>query len=149
MPKKTSRKRKSEKPKRKHRFFLNPYRDRAFTKCPACEGKTREQEFALVIHIKPKQFFLLNLRCRHCPDCDLIIAKKDKVESSMAAGLQRTKPEIVGNEYLVMGTLDRQDQLEGNRGGLPLEALMDRMLLFRDVWHFDEILAGWSPSREK
>ena len=38
-----------------HRFFLNPYEDMAFTKCPKCEAKTKVRKFPLVIHIEPTQ----------------------------------------------------------------------------------------------
>jgi len=32
----------------RYRFFLNPYPDMAFTKCPKCETKTRQRKLPLV-----------------------------------------------------------------------------------------------------
>ena len=34
----------------RHYFFLNPYEDAAFTRCPKCETKTMVRKFPLVIH---------------------------------------------------------------------------------------------------
>ena len=60
----------------RHYFFLNPYEDAAFTRCPKCETKTLIRKFPLVVHIEPQQLFILNKKCRFCPRCDLIIARK-------------------------------------------------------------------------
>src|SRR6266511_2521380 len=95
--------------RRRHLFFLNPYVDAAFTKCPKCEGKTKQRKLPLVIHIEPDQLFVLNKTCRYCPYCDLIIARQREIESLMAALFETRRPEVVGNKYLVVGTLDRAD----------------------------------------
>ena len=85
--------------KRRHYFFLNPYEDAAFTKCPKCDDKTKIRKFPLVIHIDPQQLLLLNKKCRYCVKCDLIIAKKTELESLMTACFEESKPEIRGNNY--------------------------------------------------
>ncbi len=69
-----------------HKFFLNPYTDCAFTKCPKCDSKTKVRKFPLVISIKPQQLLILNKQCKYCP-CDLIIAKKQELESLMAMSM--------------------------------------------------------------
>lgn len=93
--------------KKKHRFFLNPYKDTAFTKCPRCETKTKLRKFPLVIHINPNQLFTLNKICRYCPNCDLIIAKQSEIELLMTGCFENANPEIIENEYLVIGTVER------------------------------------------
>lgn len=123
--------------------------EQAFTKCPVCEKATKARKFALVIRIDPKQLFILNMQCKFCQDCDLIIAKKDKVESMMAAHFRRLRPEIIGNKYLIMGTLDRQDWRQKNQEELSPSEIMERMFVFKDVWHFDVIPAGWYSADEK
>ena len=85
MKRKRSNQLKGSKLKKKHKFFLNPYSDCAFTKCPKCETKTKVRKFPLVIHIEPQQIFLLNKQCKYCPNCDLIIVKKQEIESLMTA----------------------------------------------------------------
>jgi len=146
MPGKTSREGKVNKLKKKHRFFQSPYRDYVFTKCPKCNTKTKIRKFPLVIHIEPQQLFLLNKQCRYCTRCDLIIAKQEEIEALMAARLSLEIPEIIGNEYLAIGTLDKKDWREGNRGGITSSELIDRMYVFEDVWDFNINPARWYPA---
>ena len=60
---------------KRHYFFLNPYQDIAFTKCPKCLAKTKVRKFPLVIHIEPHQLFLLNKSCRYCIACDVRVRR--------------------------------------------------------------------------
>lgn len=43
----------------RHYFFLNPYGDMAFTRCPKCEQKTKIRKYCLVVHMDPKHLFSL------------------------------------------------------------------------------------------
>ena len=128
--------------KKRHYFYLNPYEDVAFTKCPKCHNKTKVRKFPLVIHIDPHQMFLLNKQCKYCTNCDLIIAKKTDVGNLMAARMSQACPEIIGNDYLVMGTVDRKDWLEGNKNKISPTDIIDRMYVFKDVLEF-EFVGGW------
>jgi len=132
-----------ESERRRHYFFLNPYEDAAFTKCPKCEGKTKIRKFPLVIHIDPQQLLLLNKKCRYCVNCDLIITKKSELESLMAASFEESKPEIIGNNYLVMGVAERRDWLESKKGKMSQVETIERMLVFKDILNFELIHAGW------
>ena len=129
--------------RRRHYFFLNPYKDAAFTKCPKCENATRIRKFPLVIHIDPQQLLLLNKKCRYCVRCDLIIAKKSEVESLMAARFEESKPDMIGNDYLVMGVAERRDWLEGKKGKMPQGETIERVSVFKDVLNFELVQAGW------
>ena len=129
--------------RRRHYFFLNPYEDAAFTKCPKCENNTNIRKFPLVIHIDPQQLLLLNKKCRYCVKCDLIITKKSELESLMAASFKQYKPEIIGNNYLVMGVAERRDWLGSKKGRMPQGETIERMLVFKDVLTFELVQAGW------
>ena len=130
-----------------HRFFLNPYEDAAFTKCPKCESKTKVRKFPLVIHIEPDQLFVLNKQCRHCLGCDLIIARRSKIESLMAAAFESRDPAIVGNEYLVVGTLPREVWRARNNKDMRPADTLDHTRIFKDVWVFEVVGGGWGPTR--
>ena len=118
----------------KHFFFLNPYEDMAFTKCPKCESKTKVRKHALVIHIEPSQLLFLNKLCRYCVACDLIIARRSEVESLMMVAFESRDPSIIGNEYFVVGTLPRDVWRSRNdNGGRAVDAL-DRTHLFKNVY---------------
>jgi hypothetical protein len=128
--------------RRRHYFFLNPYEDAAFTKCPKCDDKTKIRKFPLVIHIGPQQLLLLNKKCRYCVKCDLIIAKKNELESLMTACFEASKPEIIGNNYFVMGVAERKDWLEGKKGKMQQGETIERILVFIDVLDFEPNRAG-------
>jgi hypothetical protein len=120
----------------RYRFFLNPYTDVRFTTCPQCHGKTSQRKLPLVIHIDPMQLVALNKTCRYCRHCDLLIAHQDELEAWLAAFFTEHRPEIVGNNYLVLGTEDRADWLRGMRTSvLPKEAL-EYLHDFREVVRF-------------
>ena len=129
--------------KTRHRFFLNPYPDMAFTKCPKCERKTKQRKLPLVIHIEPDQILVLNKTCRYCPECDLVIVRKSELEAMMATTFETRRPDVVGNEYLVVGTLDRPDWREGSKSQLPPAQLLDRAYLFENEWRFEIEPGGW------
>ena len=91
--------------KTRHYFFLNPYDDCAFSKCPKCDKKTMLRKFPLAIHIEPAQLFFLNKECRYCVNCDIIITRKSEVEACMiTAALENKNSDIIGNDYIVFGT---------------------------------------------
>ncbi|MBV8883563.1 MAG: hypothetical protein JO235_06120 [Chroococcidiopsidaceae cyanobacterium CP_BM_RX_35] len=148
MPRNSLHKLKEEKLKKRHKFFLNPYEDSAFTKCPKCEAKTKIRKIPLVIHIEQQQLFLLNKQCRYCANCDLIITKQQEIESLLAVSFSQSHSQFIGNDYSVIGTLDRQDWKEGNKGTLSPQKIMERIYGFQDVWDFEVIPAGWYPADE-
>jgi hypothetical protein len=67
----------------RYKFFLNPYSDMRFTRCPQCEGKTTQKKLPLVIHVEPHYPVNLNYMCRYCPKCDILIAHKDESEGHL------------------------------------------------------------------
>ncbi|MCI5209610.1 MAG: hypothetical protein D3910_12650 [Candidatus Electrothrix sp. ATG2] len=145
MVKKTHRKSNLKDMKRSHYFFLNPYQDCAFTKCPQCEAKTKVRKFPLVIHIDPRQMFILNKTCKYCVDCDLIITKQAEIEQQLTIGLLKINPDIIGNDYLVMGTLDKKDWRSREKDRDNPSETLKKMYVFKDHLDFEVIPAGWYP----
>jgi len=98
----------------KHGFVINPYPDMRITSCPMCECKTRQWKIPLLIHINPMHLIALNYTCRYCKSCDLLIAHKHEIEHLLTNLFSQTEPETVGNEYLIIGTVEkgswREDQ---------------------------------------
>ncbi len=133
----------------KHRqrydLFLNSFKDMAFTRCPTCDGTTRLRKFPLVIHIEPSTMFVLNKTCRFCPTCELLIVHRREIEPMMAATFGERAPEIVGNDFVLLGTLERADWRLGIAGRLSQSDAANRLILFRR--HLDsEIRGGWGPA---
>jgi hypothetical protein len=121
------------KQKPRYRFILNPYKDERFSRCPRCEGKTRERKLPLVIHVDPRNPISLNKTCRYCDRCDLLIAHQDEVEAQLALLFQSHNPELIGNDYLVVGTLDRADWQRGSKTPLTIAEMMEHLHDFKEV----------------
>ena len=95
-----------------------------------------QRKLPLVIHIDPLQLVALNKTCRYCPRCDLLIAHQDELEAWLAAFFTDHRPEIVGNDYLVLGTEDRADWLRGVRTPVSPQEALECLHDFRDVVGF-------------
>src|SRR5207302_10898206 len=104
--------------------------------------KTKQRQLPLYTHIDPIQPILLNKTCRYCPYCDLLIAHKNDLEDVLARTFAVLNPEIVGNDYLVIGTLDRADWKRIDQNKLPIQDTIDALHDFKDVVTF-EPMGGW------
>ena len=67
----------------------------------------------------------------------------------MAASFEELKPEIIGNDYLVMGVAERRDWLGSKKGKMPQGEIIERMLVFKDILNFELVQAGWRRKDEK
>ena len=97
----------------KYRFMLNPYSDMRVGSCPNCGRKTGQRKIPLLIHVDPLELIALNYTCRYCPACDLLIAHKHAIEHLLASAFSEYQPEIVGNDYLIIGTVEKTAWREG------------------------------------
>jgi hypothetical protein len=129
----------------RHYFFLNPYEDAAFTRCPKCEEKTKIRKHCLLIHIEPKHLFSLNKSCRYCLGCDLIIVKQAELENLLVSICEQYAPDIIGNEYLVLGTMDRKDWKDAQAGKMSHQEAVKCAYPFENAWKFEVRPAGWYP----
>jgi uncharacterized C2H2 Zn-finger protein len=130
---------------RLHTFFLNPYSDQRFTRCPKCGALTKARKKIFVIHVEPGQLLNLNMTGRYCPVCDLMILHQDVVESLMAAAFSQHDPSIIGNEYLIMGTLDRKVWRDIQAQPRNYSLVFDNLHVFKNVVTFEIHRGGWQP----
>ena len=138
----------STNPKQTHQparyyFFLNPYQDCAFTRCPKCDNKTKVRKHPLVIHIEPDQILNLNKTCKYCTECDLIIVKQADIEALMTGCLEKARPSIIGNDYLVIGTLDRSDWKESQEKP-SISVVIENVHPFKDMLNFEPMPSWYS-----
>jgi hypothetical protein len=92
----------------KYNFVLNPYPGERLSRCPFCEGKTGQRKLPLVIHVDPQHLIALNYTCRYCSACDLLIAHKHEIEHLLFNLFSLEHPEVIGNEYLIFGTMEKK-----------------------------------------
>jgi ADP-heptose:LPS heptosyltransferase len=116
-----------------YRFFQNPYPDVRFTTCPQCRRKTHLRKFPLVIHIDPMFLMALGKTCRYCTHCDLLIVHQDELEALLAAYFSATNPEMIGNDYLVVGTLDKPEWKKGMQDPLTTQEMLDHLHDFKEA----------------
>jgi hypothetical protein len=129
----------------RYTFFLNPYDDVRFTSCPMCERKMRQRKLPLLINVDPLNPVAINMTCRFCPECDLLIAHKDVVESLLAAIFTQRNPDIIGNDYLVLGTYDRAAWKKGMETPTTAGTMTENLHDFKEVVTF-KVTRGWVPS---
>jgi hypothetical protein len=97
----------------RYSFMLNPYPDQRISRCPLCEHKTGQRKIPLLIHIDPLHLIALNYTCRYCRACDLLIAHKHEIEHLLTALFGQYDPDVIGNDYLIMGTVEKSVWREG------------------------------------
>src|SRR5262245_57020709 len=136
--------------KPRYAFILNQYPDQRLSKCPKCNRLTHPRKFALFIHVEKWGPMLLGKTCRYCTRCELIIAHQDELEAELAHHFGRLAPEVVGNDYLVVGTVDRRYWQEGLSGqGQTLGDALDHLADFKKVLELEVEPGGWRPVGEQ
>ena len=91
-----------------YRFALNTRLDARFTRCPECKRKMKQRTLPLIVHVEPRYLSTFVQTCRYCPDCDLLIAHADLLGAQMLNWFAEYDPSVVGNEYVIIGTMERQ-----------------------------------------
>jgi hypothetical protein len=104
------------------------------------------RKFALFIHVDDLGIILLGKTCRFCPDCDLIMAHQDELEHEMANNLAFIEPDAIGNDYLVLGTVDMKVWRKGLKSGNDFDTVLEHTADFKK--YFDLIVepGGWYPA---
>lgn len=129
----------------RYRFFLNPYVSARFTSCPSCNKPTKARKFPFWVNISPAQPLILNMTGRYCPKCDLLILHQDKLETLITVSLQQSAPALIGNEYLVLGTVDRKGWRETKEQGSDLKTALAHLYVFKEAVEIKPAHYGWGP----
>lgn len=91
---------------------------------------------------------ILNMSGRFCPHCDLLILHQDKVEELLTAAMSQHNQDIIGNEYLILGTVERDVWRESKKRPQYLKKALDNLHEFKEVVIFEVEHYGW-VSNEK
>ena len=92
----------------KYNFSLNPYTELRFSSCPDCGTKTGQRKLPLIVHVDPMNLILLNYTNRYCKKCNMLIGHKLEIEHYLTEVFLKIKPEVVGNNYFVFGTVEKK-----------------------------------------
>ena len=89
---------------------------------------------------------LLGKTCRFCPRCELIIAHQDELESELARIFSSLAPDVIGNEYMVLGTVDRNVWRRGIKNNdAKLAEVLDNTTVFKKHFDLQVTPGGWRP----
>jgi hypothetical protein len=132
----------------KYTFILNPYADVRFTRCPNCDQQTKVRKLPLFIHVDPLNPVVLGKTCRYCPDCDLLIVHQDELEAQLLALFEEHNPDVIGNDYLVIGTVERRAWREGMKQPKAIPQMLKHLHDFKEVRTVEYRPAGWYPADE-
>jgi len=126
-----------------YNYLLNPYPELRFTKCPVCEGKTGQRKLPLVIHVDPQNLINLNYTHRHCRRCDTLIGHKHEIEQFLSTLFSQHNPEVIGNRYVIIGTME----VKTWRAGLNKQlSINEARAHSHDLKTYEELrmtMAGW------
>jgi len=88
--------------------------------------------------------------CR--PGCEVVyVGKKagfhalpqDEIEALLAALFASHKPEVIGNDYLIVGTLERSAWKRGCQTPLMVPEMLENLHDFKDALLFEPVHYGW------
>jgi hypothetical protein len=127
-------------------FILNPYAEYRFTRCPNCMQKMKQRKLPLFIHVDPKNPVAINKTCRYCPECDLLLAHQDDIEILLAQLFAQLDPSLIGNEYLVLGTMERQAWRANMAEPKSIPEMLEHVHDFKDVRSVRVQPGGWHPA---
>lgn len=128
-----------------YRFILNPFEEVRFSICPECSRRTLARKVPLVVHVNPVHPIVFNKKCRYCPDCDLLIVHQDELEALLVASFQERDPEIIGNDYLVLGTMDKSTWRQREKPPLTMGNIPEKLHDFKEYLSLTFIPGGWYP----
>ena len=118
----------------RYSFVLNPYPDLRISSCPYCQQKTGQRKIPLLIQVDPLHLVAFNHTCRYCEACDLLIADKNEIERFLTDRFVDTIPEIVGNRYLIVGTVEKTAWSKGMQQPITAGEMLPYACYFKETY---------------
>ena len=134
---------------KRYHFVLNPYPDAWVSTCPKCGQKTGQRKLPLFIHVNPLNPIALNYTCRYCAKCDRLIGHQAEIEFLLMQLFTQLAPDVIGNDYLIMGTLDKAVWRENMKTPKMPADIMPDLHPFKSYRTMQRTLAGWFPTGQE
>lgn len=134
---------------RQYNFSLNPYPDLRFSKCSRCETKTGQRKLPLVVHVHPHNLILLSYTNRYCKECNLLIGHQHEIEHHLIRLFSETNPDIVGNEYLIVGSVNKNTWQKSRKKALLIKEIIENTHDFISYEKLQMTMSGWFKENEK
>jgi hypothetical protein len=125
-------------PPRRYDFFLNPYEEERFTRCPRCARATRLRRLALLVLFGDTDVHIIDHDGRLCERCELIVVHQHDLEQLMLDLAQKEDlPHLVGLPYIIPGILARRAWRFLREGRVTIEDVLDQVTVFKEQVSFD------------
>lgn len=86
----------------------------------------------------------LGKTARYCPRCELIIVRQKDLEEELCIFFDQYSPDLIGNDYFVLGTLPLKAWKEGLRGvKYDLEQIVEHVSDFKKHLELKMERGGW------
>ncbi|HEX8429725.1 MAG TPA: hypothetical protein VF625_00505 [Longimicrobium sp.] len=135
----------------RYRFALNPLPEVRWSKCPRCEKLTFNRKFPLLILVKGYgEPMVLGKTCRYCAGCEFIICHQHELEDELVHFFLARAPEVVGNEYLVAGVMERKAWERGRTKAMSWDEAREHTADIKKYFTLSDPRRVWLPTdREK
>ncbi len=123
----------------KHTFFLNPYQDDRFTRCPECDRPMKNRKNPLLIGVGTSVVMIFNIKGNFCPGCDLLIVHRDILDSYLITALFQRNPELSGALLMIFGTVERNTWRASQKRAVGWDEIIANLRDFKEIvdYHFD------------
>jgi hypothetical protein len=129
-----------------YNFSLNPYPELRFSHCPNCGYPTGQRKLPLFIFVEPSFKLVLGMTCRYCKQCDTLICHKDIFEHLLTTFFEQYDPIVIGNEYIIVGTVEKKIWREGLTTPRPASEMVEQLHDFRNYEELRMTQKGWYPA---
>lgn len=65
----------------------------------------------------------------------------------MVTYFEDLNPDIIGNNYLTIGVVERKDWQQASKGKISQNEIIERVYVFKDMLNFEPVSVGWYPER--
>lgn len=128
----------------RYSFLLNAHPDQRLSSCPKCRRPTHARKFALFVSVKGYGPLVLGKTCKFCTPCELILCDQAELEAELVVAFEKIGPEHIGNEYLVLGTFDKNAWKQGVKGKpVALDQSTDYLADFVKYYDLEVDPGGW------
>ncbi len=108
-----------------------------------CRGNTFKRKFPLMIMVEDGPALSLGLTCKYCARCEFIIAHSHELEAELCTAFEKIAPAKIGNDYHVVGVMDKKVWKKGLKAGSPSGNAMDAVIFFKQYLTLEYSPGGW------
>jgi hypothetical protein len=93
---------------------------------------------------------VLGKTCRYCSSCEIVMVHRKELETELARGFSQVALEVIGKDYLVLGTIEKKIWQQGlGSPGKPIADMLKHVADFKHQYDLKYKSGGWYPGTEE